>query len=71
MRKIATKFIEFQGQPQTRRRRMPLLPPLIDPCSCPVPVWCETDGNGELVQTCVRCGTANKVIRRTGEEGYR
>ena len=42
---------------------MPRLPEL---CSCTVPVRCVTDGEGGIVQECLRCGATSIVERRVG-----
>lgn len=50
-----------------RGRRVALpVPPLTAPCDCPVPVRCNTDGDGWVIQTCLRCGAANLMERRPG-----
>ncbi len=40
--------------------------PLPEPCACAVPVRCFTNGEGGVIQTCLRCGAANIVERRSG-----
>ena len=48
-----------------RRQALPV-PPLTDPCDCLVPLTFNTDGEGEVLQTCLRCGLSNVVARRPG-----
>lgn len=40
------------------------MPPLREPCDCASSVHCETDGDGEVLQMCLRCGAKNIVERR-------
>ena len=42
------------------------MPPLPEPCDCAVPVRCFTDGDGGVLQECLRCGESNVVERRPG-----
>ena len=42
------------------------MPALPDPCGCAVPVRCFTNGEGGIVQECLRCGETNTVARRPG-----
>ena len=42
------------------------MPALLEPCECAVPVRCFTDGEGGVVQECLRCGETNIVERRAG-----
>lgn len=42
------------------------MPRLPEPCSCAVPVRCVTDGEGGIMQQCLRCGATNIVERRPG-----
>ena len=64
---LATKTISFQARYPDRGRRVALpVPSLTPPCTCPVPVYCYTDGEGGLSQRCLRCGATNAVERRPG-----
>ena len=49
--------------PNRKGLPVPLLSKL---CSCAVPVRCVTDGEGGLLQQCLRCGATNVVERRPG-----
>ena len=40
------------------------VPPLPEPCDCAVPVRCFTDGEGGVMQECLRYGESNIVERR-------
>ncbi len=53
----------FQGR--GRQAKLPI-PSMAQPCECPMPIRCDTDGDGWVIQTCLRCGAANIVERRPG-----
>lgn len=64
---LDTKTTNEQARYPDRGRRMALpVLPLTAPCDCPVPVYCYTDGEGGLLQRCLRCGATNTVERRPG-----
>ena len=42
------------------------MPALPEACGCAVPVRCFTNGEGGIVQECLRCGESNTVARRAG-----
>ena len=47
-------------------RKGPPVPPLTEPCTCPVPVRCYTNRDGGLLQQCLRCGAVSIVERCIG-----
>ena len=68
MTNLATKdpHIQARSVPDRGRRQALPVPPLTPPCDCPVPLTFCTDGEGEVLQTCLRCGRSNVVARRPG-----
>ena len=72
--KLRQKHPTQQGEQRRRRQEFdnfaPLegltVPPLRELCACAVPVRCFTDGEGRVMQECLRCGESNIVERRAG-----
>ena len=55
-----------------RGHRMPRVPVTDMGCACEAPrIMCETNGVGQLVQKCLRCGQSNSVERRSGTPATR
>ena len=50
-----------------RGPRQGMVAPTASSCDCVSPrVACETNGTGEIVQRCLKCGSISAVDRRTG-----